>query len=83
MVINGINGGINFNNLQKGGNSMKKVRLIIMGNQEGTREEVIFTEDFDVLGEDFCRPGLAIIFDKQIENNLPNCFPMESNLIKE
>ena len=61
---------------------MGKIRLIISSNENGNEEEVYFTSDFDSPADDFCRPGLQVTCDEEIEDNLPAIFPREYTLVR-
>ena len=59
------------------------IRVITASNQDGSREEVFFTEDFDILAEDcFLMDGMTIDIDEQIDD-MPSCFPTEYVLKRE
>ncbi|HDY88360.1 MAG TPA: hypothetical protein ENH82_09655 [bacterium] len=53
------------------------IRVITASTNNGEREEVIFTEEFNKPAEDFFfMDGMTIDLDEQIED-LPSRFPME------
>jgi len=56
-----------------------KVRIIIASNENGSHEEVHFTEDFETPAEDFFF-NLEVSQDKICECELPSTFPLGYNL---
>ena len=50
-------------------------RLIIASRENGSDEEVIFTDELKDFAIDFVSPGLTIDIDTQIED-LPSGFPL-------
>lgn len=61
---------------------MDKVRIIICSTEDGSKEDVIFTQEFDTPASDYCRPGLTIDCDEVKELDLPSAFPLEHTLTK-
>ena len=59
---------------------MEQIRVIIQSTENGSRESVIFTDDFDLPIDDFVIPGFTVDCDKVIEDNLPDGFPKDYNL---
>ena len=61
-----------------------KVRLILAASKDGNlgKEEVTFTDDFETEASDYCTDDLEITFDKVIEADLPDIFPLNSTLSK-
>jgi len=62
---------------------MEEYRLIIISNEDGSDERVIFTDDddYDTPADDFCVAGVHTVdFDKIIEAELPSMFPINSEL---
>ena len=58
------------------------VRLIIQSNESGSKEFVIFTEDFDTPVDDFVYPDCTVDYDEVIECDLPMSFPLDRSLKK-
>ena len=54
---------------------MEKIRLIVSSNDNGTDEEVYFSDDFVAPADDFLTPGLTLNSDTIIDDVLPSCFP--------
>jgi len=59
------------------------LRLIIQSTQNGERESVIFTDEFDVPSENFLKPGYTVDFDQLINIKLPSAFPVGYVLNRE
>jgi hypothetical protein len=62
---------------------METVRLIhyVSKDSHGSREGVVFTQDFDCDADDFCPPDCKVYSDQQIDME-DNGFPFETNLEK-
>ena len=60
-----------------------RIRLIIQSNDNGNREFVTFTEEFDTPVDDFKFPDCSIDFDKVIEAEIPSVFPTGYNLQRQ
>ena len=53
------------------------IRVIVASNDNGSKEEVYFTEDFEAEASDFFYMGdMTITIDDKIDE-LPSCFPMD------
>ena len=61
---------------------MAKYRLILGVKGDLEDEMVLFTDDYDTPGEDFLLPGWEISFDGVIEADLPDVFPLSSELVR-
>ena len=59
---------------------MTGTRIITASNDNGNKEEVYFTEDFDTPATDFISPDLTINCDKVIDEEMPSGFPMNYTL---
>lgn len=57
-----------------------QIRVVVVSNENGTNEDVIFTEEFDVPATDFCARDQTVDIDKLIDNNLPSGFPTDFTL---
>ena len=55
---------------------MKTIRLIIMSNESGSNETVLFTEDFETPAANYCSQDQIVNFDQGVEVELPSNFPM-------
>lgn len=58
----------------------KKIRVIVVSDEKGIREDIVFTDDFDVSAEDYCCYDQTVQIDKLIDDNLPMGFPTEFTL---
>jgi len=52
-----------------------KIRIIVMSSANGEKEDVIFSDDFDLESSDFCESGMSISSDDTIDMDLPGGFP--------
>lgn len=59
------------------------IRLIIVSNNSGSKEDVIFTEDYDTPATDYCTVDQEVTFDDKIEADLPTTFPLEYTLHRD
>ncbi len=58
-----------------------KYRLIIISEEDGSNEQVIFLEaDSTEPATDWCTPRQTVDFDQVIDADLPAAFPLESAL---
>jgi len=61
-----------------------KIRLIQTSSENGNRETVTFCDVEDTSPVvDYCRPGETVDFDKIIEADLPDGFPLNYTLRRE
>jgi hypothetical protein len=56
------------------------IRLITWSNGDGSKEGVIFTEEFETDVADFIPFDCVVDFDGIIEADLPSGFPLNSTL---
>lgn len=59
-----------------------KVRLLIASNESGSREEILFSTDFESPADDFFF-GLTVSSDKVIDCDLPDTFPLDYNFMRK
>ena len=57
-----------------------KIRLIIQSIENGEKEYVHFTENFDSPQQDYILPSCTIDYDEIIEADLPTMFPLDYSL---
>jgi len=57
--------------------TMTKVRVLVASNESGSKEQVLFTEDFETPAEDFFMSDVSISSDDIIECRWPRAFPMD------
>ena len=57
--------------------TMTKVRVLVASNESGSKEQVLFTEDFETPAEDFFTSDVSISSDDIIECRWPRAFPMD------
>jgi hypothetical protein len=60
----------------------EKIRVLGFSNDSGSREEVIFTDDFTHPAAFWQTPGLDLLYDQTIDNNLPGSFPVNYTLVR-
>ena len=58
-------------------------RLIIVSDESGRREEVVFTTDDETPAEDWCAVGQTVSFDEVIDADLPGIFPEDVSLRRQ
>jgi hypothetical protein len=69
-------------NISKKEVNKMKVRLIIQSTEDGNQEIVHFTDDFEAAQDDFKIHGHSIDYDKIIDADIPNSFPLNYDLIR-
>lgn len=63
---------------------MSQIRCILSSNESGSIEMVYFTADLESPADDFIRPDCTVSGESVLdEDDLPNCFPMEYNLLRQ
>lgn len=60
-----------------------QIRLVIMSDDSGENESVLFTPDFRESMAWQCKDGQTIVFDKVIDADLPGIFPANYVLHRE
>ena len=53
------------------------VRLIVVSNPSGSKEDILFTEDEDLNAEDCCASDQEVSIDIELPIDLPDTFPLE------
>ena len=56
---------------------MEKVRVLVASNESCSKEQVLFTQDFETPAEDFFMSDVSISSDDIIECYWPHAFPMD------
>ena len=56
------------------------IRILLQSSQDGNIEHVFFTEDFDTPSGEFIIPGCSLDSDSTREMDLPDGFPLETEL---
>jgi len=58
------------------------MRIIVVSNQSGEKEDVLFTDDCETPAADYCDDDQTVDIDEQVSFEMPSCFPMEHVLRK-
>lgn len=61
---------------------MEKIRCLVASSENGEKERVVFTEDFETPGTDFFSMDFTVDSDTQIDNVLPSGFPVDYALAR-
>lgn len=59
------------------------IRCIVMDNETGSNETVVFTEDMEKDAEDYTAPGQSVVTDEKLDVDFPSGFPLDYILKKQ